>query len=295
MRVYLRLTLLVIVSLGSALVVVSQSANTTDPLVRVLQTKGILTADEARAITANASPDEQRNRLAALLRDKGVISAAEFDEIRGSADATEIKTITAEYKTTSPPPVAPVPQPTPAVIAAVAPVRLQGIDAPKREGLIPDIKLGTGARLKFYGIFKTSIIHDSSSPQGNDFPLPLLASDTGPNNSPEFHLRARGLRLGANFEWLDVAPRTTLTGKIEFDFEGDFPRVNNRNITSIRSSQPSLRLAWVRIDHRFGENDSAFVLFGQDWSPFVSSTLPNTIENTNFGGVGYGAAYTRIP
>jgi hypothetical protein len=59
------------------------------------------------------------------------------------------------------------------VIAAVAPVRLLGIDAPKREGLIPDIKLGTGARLKLYGIFKTSIIHDSSSPQGNDFPLPL--------------------------------------------------------------------------------------------------------------------------
>src|ERR1041385_2177498 len=26
-----------------------------------------------------------------------------------------------------------------------------------------------------------------------------------------------------------------------------------------------------------------------------SSTLPNTIENTNFGGIGYGAPYTRIP
>jgi hypothetical protein len=174
-------------------------------------------------------------------------------------------------------------------------VRLLGIDAPKREGLIPDIKLGTGARLKFYGIFKTSIIHDSSSPLGNDFPLPLLAADTGPHNSPEFHVRARGLRLGANFEWLDVAPKTTLTGKFEFDFEGDFPRVNNRNISSIRSSQPSVRLAWVRIDRRLGENDSAFVLFGQDWSPFVSSTMPNMIENTNFGGLGYGAAYTRIP
>src|SRR4029434_1759745 len=105
MRVYLRLTLLVIVSLGSALVVFSQSANTTDPLVRVLQTKGILTADEARAITANASPEEQRNRLAALLRDKGVISAAEFDEVRGPAHSTEIKTITAEYKTSAPQPV----------------------------------------------------------------------------------------------------------------------------------------------------------------------------------------------
>src|SRR5689334_12023519 len=296
MRVYLRLTLIVTITLTCALVVFSQSADTSDPLVRVLQTKGIITDAEARAITSNASPSEQRDRLAVILRDKGVISATEFEAIRAPAASPEIKTITAEYKTsTPPPPVAPEPQPTPAVIAAIAPVRLQGIDAPKREGLIPDIKLGTGARLKFYGIFKTSVIHDSSSPQGNDFPLPLLAQDTGPNNSPEFHVRARGLRLGANFEWLDAAPKTSITGKIEFDFEGDFTRVNNRNITSIRSSQPSLRLAWVRIDRRFSDKNTAFVLFGQDWSPFVSSTLPNMIENTNFGGIGYGAPYTRIP
>jgi len=205
-------------------------------------------------------------------------------------------TTNADYKTTVPESPKAQPKPTPPpVIAAVAPVRLLGIDAPKREGLIPDIKLGTGARLKLYGIFKTSIIHDSSSPQGNDFPLPLLAADTGPHDSPEFHLRARGLRLGANLEWVDPAPKMTITGKIEFDFEGDFTRVANRNVTSIRSSQPSLRLAWVRIDRRFNDNDSAFALFGQDWSPFVSSTLPNMIENTNFGGLGYGAAYTRIP
>jgi len=269
-----------------------------DPLVRVLLTKGVLTVEEARLITVNASPTEQRDRLATLLRDKGVISSAEFEAVRAVAPAanTRFPTMNADYKTTVPESPKAQPKPTPPpVIAAVAPVRLLGIDAPKREGLIPDIKLGTGARLKLYGIFKTSIIHDSSSPQGNDFPLPLLAADTGPNNSPEFHLRARGLRLGANFEWIDPAPKITLTGKIEFDFEGDFTRVNNRNITSIRSSQPSLRLAWVRIDRRFNDNNSAFVLFGQDWSPFVSSTMPNMIENTNFGGIGYGAAYTRIP
>src|SRR5689334_18199815 len=296
MRTYLRLTLLVTISLGSAFVVFPQTTSTPDPLVQVLQAKGILTDAEARAIAAASSPAEQRDRLAVLLRDKGVISAAEYETLRKPAAPAEVTMATADYKTSSPPPVAPAPQPTPVpVIAAVAPVRLQGIDVPKREGLIPDIKLGTGARLKFYGIFKTSVIHDSSSPQGNDFPLPLLAADTGPNNSSEFHVRARGLRLGANFEWLDPAPKTTITGKIEFDFEGDFTRVNNRNVSSIRSSQPSLRLAWVRIDRRFSDQNSMFVLFGQDWSPFVSSTLPNMIENTNFGGIGYGAAYTRLP
>jgi len=274
------------------------ASSSTDPLVRVLVTKGVLTTEEARAITVNASPAEQRDRLATLLRDKGVISAGEFEAVRTVAPTENValKTMKADYRSSAPEKPAAPPQPSPpTVIAAVAPVRLLGIDTPKRDGLIPDIKLGTGARLKLYGIFKTSLIHDSSSPQGNDFPLPLLAADTGPNNSPEFHLRARGLRLGANFEWLDPAPKITLTGKIEFDFEGDFTRVNNRNISSIRSSQPSIRLAWVRIDRRFNDKMSAFALFGQDWAPFVSSTMPNMIENTNFGGLGYGAAYTRIP
>ncbi len=272
--------------------------NSTDPLVRVLLTKGLLTTEEARSITMKASPAEQRDRLATLLRDKGVISASEFEAVRTVApnENVALKTMNADYRSSAPEKPAAAPQPSPpTVIAAVAPVRLLGIDTPKREGLIPDIRLGTGARLKLYGIFKTSFIHDSSSPQGNDFPLPLLAADTGPNNSPEFHLRARGLRLGANFEWLDPAPKITLTGKIEFDFEGDFTRANNRNISSIRSSQPSIRLAWVRIDRRFNDKTSAFALFGQDWAPFVSSTMPNMIENTNFGGLGYGAAYTRIP
>jgi hypothetical protein len=279
-------------------VALAQQETATDPLVRVLVSKGVLTTEEARVITANASPTEQHDRLASILRDKGVISAEEFDAVRTApaGESTAVKTMTADYKIDAATKPTALPQPTPSkVIAAVAPVRLLGIDSPKREGLIPDIKLGTGARLKLYGIFKTSIIHDSSSPQGNDFPLPLLAADTGPGGSPEFHIRARGLRLGANFEWVDPAPKTTITGKIEFDFEGDFTRVNNRNITSIRSSQPSLRLAWVRIDRRFNDSTSGFALFGQDWSPFVSSTMPNMIENTNFGGIGYGAAYTRIP
>ena len=59
----------------------------------------------------------------------------------------------------------------------------------------------------------------------------------------------------------------------------------------------SLPFGWrgIRIDRRLNEKTSAFALFGQDWTPFVSSTMPNIIENTNFGGLGYGAAYTRAP
>lgn len=279
----------------------SSNAVIADPLVRMLIAKGVLTENEGHLISESGNAVEQRDRLANLLRDKGIISTAEYEAVRTVVPIADAVAFNAKLRSEvadnseQVQPSSAEAAPTPSVIAAVAPTRLLSIDSPKREGLIPDIKLGTGARIKLYGFFKTSIIHDSSSPQGNDFPLPLLAADTGPNNSPEFHLKARAFRFGANFEWLDPAPRTVVTGKIEFDFEGNFTRVNNRNISSIRSSQPSIRLAWARIDRRLSENTTGFALFGQDWTPFVSSTLPNMIENTNFGGLGYGAAYERAP
>jgi hypothetical protein len=280
---------------------------TNDPLIRLMIAKGMLTTEEARTIGANGTPDEQRNRLVVLMHEKGMISDAEFEALRtavpsgdaASGASTEMARTQPSDKTgienPGPSPATKKPAAPPPIIAAVAPLRLVQVEPPKREGLIPDIEFHSGARIQPYGFFKTSVIYDSSSPQGNDFPLPLLAVDTGPKGSPEFHLKARALRLGAQFEWLDPAPKTIITGRLEFDFEGDFTRVNNRNISSVRSSQPSLRLAWARIDRKFTENLTGFALFGQDWTAFASSTLPNMIENTNFGGIGYGAIYQRIP
>src|SRR5215470_6621493 len=43
-----------------------------DPLVRLLVDKGLLTTDEARTVSATGTPGEQRDRLASLLREKGV-------------------------------------------------------------------------------------------------------------------------------------------------------------------------------------------------------------------------------
>jgi hypothetical protein len=273
-----------------------------DPLVRVLVAKGVLSAEEARSVGGAGTAAEQRDRLAALLRDKGLLSSAEYEAVRADAVAPAR---TVEVAAQNPQSTQQTQRPegtpektqapaAPAVIAAVAPLRVLQVDPPKREGLIPDIKLGAGARLKPYGFFKASIVHDSSSPAGNDFPLPLFGGDTGPDSSPEFHLKVRAFRFGTNFEWLDPAPRTVITGRLEFDFEGDFTRANNRNISSIRSSQPSLRLAWARIDRAFSENTTGFALFGQDWSPFVSSTVPNTIETTAFH-LGFGNPYERVP
>ncbi|HKX32805.1 MAG TPA: hypothetical protein VJ302_34285, partial [Blastocatellia bacterium] len=56
----------------------------------------------------------------------------------------------------------------------------------------------------------------------------------------------------------------------------------------------SIRLAYGRIDRAISENTSAFALFGQDWTPFGSSTLPNLVEITGLG-LGYGTLYERAP
>ena len=178
------------------------------------------------------------------------------------------------------------------MIPAVAPLRVLAVDPPKREGLIPDVKLGSGARIKFYGLLKASAVYDTSSPYGNDFPLPGFLNvinstsggfDTGPNNSPEFHIKARAARFGTNFEWPDISDKWTLTGKFEYDWEGNFSRANNRNVSSVRSNMASLRLAFARMDYKPSATNDVYFLAGQDWTIFGSSSLPNLFETTGLG------------
>src|SRR5882724_3518712 len=114
-----------------------------DPLLNLLVNKGLLTTEEARAVLSE-DPAIQRNRLAILLRDKGVISAAEFEQLRGpasnSSDVGAVVTTpnqTSVAETTPGPRVAPQKPAAPTVIAAIAPIRLLPIDPPQREGLIP--------------------------------------------------------------------------------------------------------------------------------------------------------------
>ena len=145
-----------------------------------------------------------------------------------------------------------------------------------------------------YGFIKATMIEDSSSPQGDDAPLPYISGNTGPNGDPEFRVKARSTRFGSNFEWYDKNPNWTITGKIEGDFEGNFSRADNRNLSTQRSSNPALRLAWGRLDYKFNDNNTFSMLFGQDWTLFASSTLPNMLETTNLG-VAFGTLYERDP
>jgi hypothetical protein len=267
-------------------------AGISDPLVRVLVSKRVISEYEALEIAAGDS-NRHRAALIALLRTKGILTDSEAGELAGGPAAATVKTVAAigmEPALVKPMPAA---RPT-SVISAYAPIRVLPVDPVKKDSIVPDIRLGSGARLKLYGMVKASLIYDSSSPYGTDMPLPYLNGDTGPTLDPEFHVRARNMRLGAQFEWPDFSPKTSFTGRFETDFEGSFTRALNRNISSVRSSQLSLRLAWGRIDRAIGEKLSVFALVGQDWTPFGSSTLPNLFETTGLG-LGYGTLYERVP
>ncbi len=273
----------------------------TDPLIQVLVSKGILSGSEAQQ-AASGTVAEQREHLIQLLRQKGVLSddeAGRLQPVAAVAPASASPDMNATYQPAVLTSVisdgqgSSAPKTTP-VIPAVAPIRVLQLEPASPGGLIPDLKLGSGAKLKFYGFFKTSVVYDTMSQQGNDFPLPGFLGDTGPHGSPEFHLKGRASRFGSNFEWPDISSSTALTARVELDFEGNFSRANNRNISSVRSNMPSLRLAWARLDHKATDKTSVFALFGQDWTPFGSSTLPNLLETTGLA-IGFGNLYQRAP
>jgi hypothetical protein len=286
-----------------------------NPLAVLLQSKGILSSDEVASINQAPSAEEANTRLAQLLVEKGLISSKEYSATvtPSAAVVTPVSTemsgahlTNAVMQSQNPPQSGQTPTGTPptpperAGIPAVAPLRVLPIDIPKQGGMIPDIRLGSGANVKLYGFYKASAISDTAGSGGatfgsQDWPLPLLLGDTAtatPTTNPQVHLKARSFRMGMQTEWVPRNSGFTITGRVEGDFEGDYTDVSNRNISSVRSNQFSLRLAWMRLDHKIG-GLPWFAEFGQDWS-LLSSSLPALFETTGLG-VGMGTLYERIP
>src|ERR1700683_3431586 len=304
-------------------------------LLDVLVKKGILAPTEASQIR-NASPDTELQLLVEALNRKGILSAADLTAVADSAPAPSTPAAspapvasgpTFVASSTSPDtnpvsvstgaqqgqaPRNPQPQtqaagtepqssrPTPrGVVPAVVPIRALPIDPPTKDGLVAAFKTG-GVKMTPYGFIKASAAHDSSSPNGDDFPFVglFLSStsilNTGPTKDPEFHLKARSTRFGANFEWPDPSPKLVVTGRVEGDFEGNFSEVDNRDVTSIRSNMPQLRLAFVRLDYHANDRTDIFFVGGQDWTLFGSGALMNIVETT-FNGAFWGNPYGRSP
>jgi hypothetical protein len=281
--------------------------------------KGVLAPTEANAIR-NAAPDSEFQLLVEALSRKGLLSAADLsaDATPAAKPAAPVEARESVSSSLADPEASPQAQtptqpqpPRPSRVAgeraplgpvapAIAPIRVFPVDAPKTGGLA-GIKAGP-ITLAPYGFIKATVVHDSSDPDGDDFPFPGIwlnaggnsTLNTGPTKDPEVHVKARSTRFGLNVEWPDMSKNLTLTGKIEGDFEGNFSEVDNRDVTSIRNNEPQLRLAFVRMDYHASENTDLFFVGGQDWTLFGSGALMNIVETT-FNGAFWGNIYTRSP
>jgi hypothetical protein len=272
-------------------------------LVDALLKKGVLTSSEVSALRV-AAPESELQLLVEVLTRKGVLSAAELSAAVNPAPVAAASA-PASHAPPSRPQAAPVPQPElaelkpPAVAAipAIVPLRVLPFDPPQPGGLI-GLKVGP-VTFTPYGFIKATGEQDSSSPNGDDFPIPgglmlLPGSNTGPNADPEFHVKARQSRVGINLEWPSISKRLVLTGRFEADFEGNFNESDNADVTSIRNPNLRLRLAYVRVDYRATERMSLFFVGGQDWTLFGSKALPNLLDTT-WNAAAYGAIYNRSP
>jgi hypothetical protein len=256
-------------------------------LVNALLKKGVLTSSEVDALRL-AAPESELQLLVEVLIRKGVLDAA---DLSGTAAAT------AEPAPAASPLPAPKPQAAPAprleiaetkpaavsAVPAIVPLRVLAFDPPQSGGLV-GLKTGP-VTFTPYGFIKGTAEQDSSSPNGDDFPIPaglmlLPGSNTGPNADPEFHMKARQSRIGINFEWPTLSQKLVLTGRLEADFEGNFNESDNADVTSIRNPNLRLRLAYVRLDYRATDRTSLFFVGGQDWTLFGSKVLPNMLDTT---------------
>ena len=280
-------------------------ANTNAVLLNLLVSKGVLTSGEAASLSS-ATGSAGTQQLLLLLKQKGVISDSDLASMQATlvsapaehvlSEALPTNGIPLNAQLTTPAPGGP-PKPKeaagPTVIPAIAPVRVLPIDPPAKNS-VEGISLGA-VKMRPYGFIKATMAYDTSDPRGDDFIVPgFLNSDTGPNKNPEFHIKARSTRMGSRFEWPDMNGKMTITGQIEADYEGNFSRVDNRNVSSIRSNALQLRLAYGRIDYAASDKTDVFFEAGQDWTIFGSSALMNLFETTFFGAY-WGNLYERSP
>ncbi len=252
-------------------------------------------ASEAQTKASEAQATADKAQAAASAQQQAVSeTASAVDRLNQEAKSFVVKSAQAAAPAPAPSASAAVKPPAAAAVnAALTPLRTLPVGGVDHNDANPPLKIN-GVGLTPYGFIKVTGVEDSSSPGGDDFPLPGFLTDTGPDGAPEFHIKARSTRFGMNFDWYDPSAKWAITGKIEGDFEGNFNRSDNRNISSMRSSNPSIRLAWARLDYHPNSSNTVSALFGQDWTIFGASTLPNITEITGVG-IGFGGLWERDP
>jgi hypothetical protein len=242
---------------------------TPSPLVRLLQSKGVITEQEVVMITQAASPAETERRLGKLLLSKGIISQQEYDQTISAPGAAArpyepiaSRVITAEVRVSQPPAVQP---------------QTQAEGAMTTVSKIP---------VKIYGSILFNANYVDRGANTNDIPLFAQRRDTSPDqNHQNFNRTARQTRFGLRYEG-KVFEGAKLTGVFEFDLLGGKPAFAN----GVKFDIFRLRLAYGRIDWA---NDALEA--GQDWAVF-SPLNPTTLASYAIPGFSTsGNLWNRIP
>jgi hypothetical protein len=254
-----------------------------NPLVRLLQTKGIITEQEAAMITEASSSAQAERRLAELLVAKGLITRQEYDETLLTRESSS-----ASLNTTAP-----------RVITATHVSEASNVEAANTPGEAPAKDVGRAQAqadggvttvsklpIKIYGsiLFNANYLTDGA----NNIDIPLFGQKQGNSadqNHQNFNATLRESRFGLRYEH-KIFNDAKLTGVFEFDLMGGKPAFPN----AVNADIFRVRLAYGRIDWA---NDSLEA--GQDWAVFAPL---NPTSLASYGIPGFstsGNLWNRMP
>jgi hypothetical protein len=251
-----------------------------NPLVRLLQSKGIITEQEAATIGAASSAAEAERRLAELLLMKGVISREEYDQMNAALGASSTSANALAGVTTASARVAnassTLPNTPTASTAKPAP-------QPQPQG---EVTTTSKVPLKIYGsiLFNANYVNHGA----NTIDIPLFPQKRGTSADQDhqnFNMTVRQTRFGLRYEG-KIFDDAKLTGVFEFDLLGGSPAfANGINFDIFR-----VRLAYGRVDWK---KDS--IEAGQDWAVF-SPLNPTSLASYAIPGFSTsGNLWNRMP
>jgi predicted porin len=253
-------------------------------LVRLLQSKGIITEQEAAMINDASTPAQAERRLIELLLAKGVITRQEYEQTTlalgagsMSSDVTSARVVTAAVHVTE----------TSTETAARATVEPAAKEAGSAQSQAQgEVTTVSKFPLKIYGSILFNANYVSHGANTIDIPLfPQKATASADQNHQNFNTTLRQTRFGLRYEG-KIFEDAKLTGVFEFDLLGGKPAfANGVNFDIFR-----VRLAYGRIDWAKDSLEA-----GQDWAVF-SPLNPTSLASYAIPGFSTsGNLWNRMP
>lgn len=272
-------------SFALAVLAVTAAAQQKDrtPLVRLLESKGIITEQEAAMISEASSPAQAERRLAELLLARKVISREEYDQTLLALGAGSTASDS-----------------TPRVTVAAAHVGESPASNSSRAAREPNEKASSPAQAQAEGPMTTvsklpvkiygSILFNANyvSHGANTIDIPLFPQKRGTSADQDhqnFNMTVRQTRFGLRYEG-KIFDDAKLTGVFEFDLLGGSPAfANGINFDIFR-----VRLAYGRVDWNRDSLEA-----GQDWAVF-SPLNPTSLASYAIPGFSTsGNLWNRMP